>query len=273
MGNVAVQKKIKMSEIYSRDYFFNECEGYKTFLSSKGLKLSKRLLRIYKKAIEYKPEKVLDFGCGRGELALNLALTWIETYGVDISDDAINISTEIKNYWIKNNPDMKLKFIKVDGKKLPFEDNFFDMVIMSDVIEHMDKKELLNSLKEIYRVLKKSGHILIHTSPNKIFINYGLKIYFLLGYLNGIKLNWNMKKDLPYGMSSKFHKNEHTSFSIKRFLKKTGFKNVEIEFIKNPHYVYYFLKDRKFIDKLNRIYNFIPVKHLFFADIMAVAEK
>jgi ubiquinone/menaquinone biosynthesis C-methylase UbiE len=258
---------------YTKDYFLNECEGYKTFLSSKGLKLSRRLLKIYQKVIELKPKRVLDFGCGRGELALNLGLSWIETYGIDISDDAISISNEIKNYWIKTNPDLKLNFIKIDGKKLPFEDNFFDTVVMSDVIEHLRDDEILEVLSEIRRVLKKNGNILIHTSPNKIFINFGLKIYWIVGFLDGIKLPFNMKDKLPDGLKDKYHINEQTSFSIKRYLKKSGFRNIQIEFWKNPHYVYYFLKDDKYIKKLNFIYKFLPIKHLFFADIFAIGKK
>jgi len=259
--------------IYTKDYFLNECEGYKTFLSSKGLKLSKRLLKIYYKIIDLKPQRVLDFGCGRGELALNLGLNWIESWGVDISDDAILISQEIKNYWIKTNPDLKLEFIKIDGKKLPFNDNFFDIVVLSDVIEHISKKDIYEILTELKRVLKSKGYILIHTSPNKIFLNFGLKLYWILGLINGYKLPFDMKSKLPKGLSNSYHINEQTSFSIKRYLKKSGFKDIKIEFWKNPHYVYYFLKDDRYIKKLNLIHKFIPIKHIFYADIFAIAKK
>ncbi len=262
-----------MNNPYNKEYFFSECEGYKNFLSSKGIKLSKRLLKIYKKIIELKPQRVLDFGCGRGELALNLALNWIETYACDISDDAVAIATEIKNYWIKTNPQMKLNIFKFDGKKLNLEDNSFDAVILSDVVEHLTDEEIKIYFTEIRRVLKKGGKIVIHTSPNKIFLNFGLKIYWLVGKLNGIKLNFNMKKDLPTGMQNNYHKNEQSVFSLKRNLKKTGFSKINIEIWKNPHYVYYFLKDDKYIKTLNKIYHFIPIKQLFFADIFATAEK
>lgn len=259
--------------IYDKNYFFTECEGYKTFLSSKGLKLSRRLLKIYNKVIELKPKRVLDFGCGRGELALNLALNWIETFGADSSKEAIEISNQIKNYWKKTNPDMKLEFIKTDGYVLPFQNDFFDSVILSDVIEHINPKECDLIMKEIYRVLRKGGYVLLHTSPNRIFINFGLKIYWLIGLFNGIKLPFKMKRLLPKGLGNDYHINEQTSFSLKKLFKKNGYKNINTEFWKNPHYVYYFLKEDKYIKIINKVYKFIPVKHLFFADIFASAQK
>jgi len=262
-----------MFHIYDKKYFFSECEGFKSFLSSKGLKLSRRLQKIYNKIISLKPKRVLDFGCGRGELALNLALTDIETYGIDISDDAINISEEIKNYWIKTNPEMKLNFLKLKNNKLNFNDSFFDIIILSDVIEHLTENEIKQYFKEFHRILNKNGIIIIHTSPNKIFLNYGLKIYWLLGKINGLNLPFNIKSLLPEGLKDKFHINLQTSYSIKKQLKRSGFTNIEIEIWKNPHYIYYLLKEDKYIKIINQIYKFFPFKQLFFADILAIAKK
>jgi ubiquinone/menaquinone biosynthesis C-methylase UbiE len=259
--------------IYNREYFFTECEGYKQFLSSKGLKLSRRLLKIYNRVIDIKPERVLDFGCGRGELALNIALSDIESYAIDISDDAIYLAKDIKNYWIKSNPQMKLNISKFNGKNFEFEDNFFDLVILSDIIEHLDNDEINKYLTEIKRILKQGGHIIIHTSPNKNFINYGLKLYWFIGRINGLKLDFDMRKGLPIGMSAMYHKNEQTGYSLKRHLKRAGFKNINIEFWKNPHYVYHFLKDDKYIRILNRIHKILRFKQLFCADLFATASK
>lgn len=45
---------------------------------------------------------------------------------------------------------------------LPFEDNFFDLVVLTEVIEHIESPELL--ISEIFRILKKDG-FLVFTSP------------------------------------------------------------------------------------------------------------
>lgn len=66
---------------------------------------------------------------------------------------------------------------------LPFKDNVFDVVLCSQVLEHINEVEL--ALNEIFRVLKKGGHLIltvpfiwgIHDEPNDYFrfTNYGLR--------------------------------------------------------------------------------------------------
>tara|TARA_B100000029_G_C17404833_1_gene898441 strand:+ start:452 stop:1066 length:615 start_codon:yes stop_codon:yes gene_type:complete len=62
------------------------------------------------------------------------------------------------------------KFIKINGKKLPFNDNEFDFVIASHVIEHVEDFEFF--LKELERVSKK-GYIELPTKlgDNLVFEN------------------------------------------------------------------------------------------------------
>ncbi len=262
-----------MNTLYDEKYFFSDCEGYREFSSSDGIKLSRRLAYVYSKVYEYKPSSVLDLGCGRGELALSFGLSGWDTYGIDYSEVSIEICRKLKERWIKNSPQMKLNFKKADVSNLPFRDESFDAVVMSDLVEHLDEKKLILSYIEAYRVLKPKGKIFIHTSPNKIFLKWGLRLYWLLGFINGVKLPFDMKELLPRGLKKPFHINEQTVFSLKKGLKKAGFSDFSHEFKKNPHYVYYFLKEDKFIPKLNKIYNFIPSKHLFFADIFISASK
>ncbi|PIS47431.1 MAG: hypothetical protein COT17_03325 [Elusimicrobia bacterium CG08_land_8_20_14_0_20_51_18] len=258
---------------YDRKYFLTECEGFNTFLSSKGLKLSPRLRRIHKEVFGFRPGKVLDFGCGRGELALNFALGGAETYGVDVSAAALELSNEIKAHWLKNSPQMRLEFLKLEEERLPFESGIFDVVIFSDIAEHLETGELANWLAEAFRVLKTGGHIAVHTSPNRIFLNWGLRLYWFVGFFNGVRLGWNMKAALPEGLRDGFHVNEQTASSLEKALKKSGFSGIKTGFWKNPHYVYYFLKDDRFIMILNRLYRFLPFKQLFFADLFVTAKK
>lgn len=75
---------------------------------------------------------------------------------LDISKEAI----EYCKKYIKNN---NLNFILGDGKKIPFKDNSFDIVISFETIEHI--KDYNNFLEEIKKVLKKDW-ILIMSTPN-----------------------------------------------------------------------------------------------------------
>ena len=58
----------------------------------------------------------------------------------------------------------KIKICNIETDKFPFKDNFFDFVILTEVLEHLPQSPL-HTLKEIYRVLSPQGKILI-TTPN-----------------------------------------------------------------------------------------------------------
>jgi SAM-dependent methyltransferase len=73
--------------------------------------------------------------------------------------------------------------VEADVKKLPFDDNYADTVLLNQVLEHIDEHE--NALDEIYRVLKNRGIFVIsvpfiyhmHAEPNDYFrfSEYGLR--------------------------------------------------------------------------------------------------
>ncbi len=98
--------------------------------------------------------KLLDVGCGDG-VALYLlqqALPELELYGVDPSEEALEVARK------------KIRGVKVEkstSDSLPFEDDFFDIVISSDVIEHVDNPELM--LSEMKRVAKAGATLIIGT--------------------------------------------------------------------------------------------------------------
>jgi SAM-dependent methyltransferase len=72
--------------------------------------------------------KILDIGCGSG-LMLNALEQIGETYGMDMSDDAINFSKEIFSGTVKKGmlPD-----------NIPYDEEYFSLVVALDVIEHVN---------------------------------------------------------------------------------------------------------------------------------------
>jgi len=96
--------------------------------------------------------KVLEVGFGDGYLIKKLSNKY-DCYGADISNEVVErIKKEILN--------VRFETINIDGK-LPYEDNFFNGFIASEVLEHMADEELFLCVSEIKRVLKKDGYGII----------------------------------------------------------------------------------------------------------------
>lgn len=122
---------------------------------------------VYKEHIEryifagqyVKNKRVLDIACGTGygsEMLLSGGAK--EVYGVDISQLAIDEASE--SYVLEN-----LKFKQGSAEKIEFPDNYFDVVVSFETIEHLDNRE--NFLREVMRVLRSDG-IFIVSTPNRI---------------------------------------------------------------------------------------------------------
>lgn len=93
--------------------------------------------------------RLLDLGCGDGYLLKRLGK--FNAFGLDIS---------LKRLKRVN----KDNLVQGDATKLPFKNNSFDVVVCSEVLEHVPDPKLL--IKEIKRVIKKSGNIIISV-PNE----------------------------------------------------------------------------------------------------------
>lgn len=93
--------------------------------------------------------KILDVGCGEGS-RLDYLLEGDNGVGIDINKYAIALAK-------KNFP--RFKFIVGQGPLLPFEDNSFEVVYSTFVLEHTTDPETF--LKEMVRVLKTGGNLII----------------------------------------------------------------------------------------------------------------
>lgn len=104
-------------------------------------------------------KKILDFGCGDGRYGIELIkLGASELKGIDLSKKMIQLANKSKEKENFSN----IEFLVADGNNIPFEDQYFDIVIANFVLVHF--LELDKPFKEIFRVLKNNGNFICLTN-------------------------------------------------------------------------------------------------------------
>lgn len=99
--------------------------------------------------------RILELGCGTGQLSLFLSRSNREIFAVDISNGSLLCGEEFR----KKNDIQNTYFMKMDVFNLQFKDNIFDTVISNGVLHHT--KDSYQAFKSLLRVLKPNGIIVI----------------------------------------------------------------------------------------------------------------
>lgn len=120
--------------------------------------------------------RILDIGCSFGwfeKFALEKGCK--EIIGIDTDErDLLNVKKQIK--------DKRAQFLKTSALDLSrFKENYFDIVVMWEVLEHIPKNTEKQAFQEIKRVLKNDGYLYIST-PNKTFWSCALDPAWYLGH-------------------------------------------------------------------------------------------
>ena len=100
-------------------------------------------------------DRVLDLGCGQGDLTAVIAGAGAHPLGVEVADAALRRAR-------RRHPELRFAPAPIDGP-LPLEDGSFDVVWASEVIEHVS--DTARWLSEVRRVLVPGGRLLV-TTPN-----------------------------------------------------------------------------------------------------------
>lgn len=159
-----------------------------------------------KKFIKGRGGKLLDVGCGLGYFIKFVSTfpKW-EATGCEISGPAVD--------YANNNLNLKNVF-RGRVEELKFSQNYFNIITLWDVIEHIPNPESL--LTYLASILGENGILFIHT-PN---------INIQLPKARIKKLLYGEKEDGHY-LEAKDHVNIYSSRAIRKLLNKYGFKNIE----------------------------------------------
>ena len=161
------KKSLKFEEAYFKGKKSTYTAAYDYKAGNIAMVYKERALEILQKYVS-KNAKILDAGCAFGDLLALLDENNFTTYGIDISQYALNRAKKItKAQLILGNL----------NKKLPYKDNFFDAVFVLDVIEHLESP--YQFLLEMQRVLKKGGILFVQTpNINSIFERFAKEKWF-----------------------------------------------------------------------------------------------
>lgn len=147
------------------------------------------------------PKTVLDVGCGEG-----FTMDKLSKFGIGERIEGVEYSKDSIAFGKKLFP--KLIFREGSIYELPYEDSSFDLVVCTEVLEHLE--EPTKALKEILRVSKK---YLIISVPNEPF-------FMLSNFLRG--------KNLSRLGNDEEHINHWNPLTFKKYLKQNGVKTKEV---------------------------------------------
>src|SRR3972149_5236107 len=146
-------------KVTKKELFYNEFSDEWENKINK-LETEKRLKVVFGeflKRIGLNGKKFLEVGCGLGYFSEKAASLGAIVTGIDIGGKLVEKSKQR----IPSG-----KFLVASASKLPFKDESFDIVLCTEVIEHVDDQS--QAIEEMFRVIKEGG-ILVITSPNRFF--------------------------------------------------------------------------------------------------------
>jgi len=153
--------------------------------------------------------KILDIGCGSGELGRLLKAKGHLVYGIEIDK---------KSYLLSKRKLDKVLLGDISTMTIPKNFRNFDYIIFADVLEHLVNPPAV--LEKVKPLLKKEGFVLISV-PN--IANWVMRLKLLFGIFNYSNS----------GLLDKTHLRFFTLKSLKRLINSAGYKIIKLDFYPN----------------------------------------
>ena len=171
------------------------------------------------------PTSILDIATGTGDLAILFGeTTATEIIGLDISQGMLDIG---KKKISDKNLDSKIQMVLGDGEKIPYADNYFDVITVAYGVRNFENLD--KGLSEILRVLKPNGtFIILETAvPTKFPFKQGYYVYtnFIMPTIGKLF----SKDKAAYKYLSTSAQNFPFGEALNNILRKIGFIDVQDE--------------------------------------------
>jgi 2-polyprenyl-3-methyl-5-hydroxy-6-metoxy-1,4-benzoquinol methylase len=176
---------------YNREKFLN----LQTDLRESRLKKAARMI------LQEPTGVLLDIGCGDGAFASRFQELGFTVYGIDLTPDQISIAQR---------RGLSARVHDLSSGTLPYPGEFFTVVFAGEVIEHL--VDTTSFLKELYRVLKPGGSVIL-TTPNLASFENRVRLFL------GMYPAW-VEYRLEGGQG---HVRAYTPGILKRHLRENGF--------------------------------------------------
>jgi SAM-dependent methyltransferase len=256
------------SDLYDESYYLTACEGYDEFIAGEGEHLSRRMRAAFTLAAVEPGMRVLDVGCGRGEIVHRCALLGADAFGIDFAAVAVRLSRRLTAN-LREGAGVT-GVLQGDAKRLPFVSGTFDRALMFDIVEHLRPWELHQAMTEVHRVLTPEGRLIVHTAPNVWYDRYAYPVVRLIRRLQGRgALYPSNPRAFLVPENLYVHVNEQSMLSLRRALRRAGFSG-RVWLDSPPQN----RQESAMMAALRRVaFNWPPFRWFFERELFAVASK
>ena len=171
--------------------------------------------------------KVLEVGCGSCSNLRMIARENFDTYGLDLSDEALLLGQKMLAHW-----QVEANLKQGSFLELPYEDNSFDVVVDVFSMNCVNHDGFLTAIKEVCRVLKKGGMFFSYTPSQN---SDAFKNYEPAKKIDDFTLNGIYRESSPFsGNHYPFHFWENASY--RDALIDAGFSVDYLETVRRSYY-------------------------------------
>ena len=173
----------------------------------------KKEFQFYNKLLKkYKCKKILEIGCGSGNLAPFFLKVGYDYIGLDLFKEMIKIAKEVEP---------KAKFVQGDMRNLKLKDKFDAILITGRSFTYMTTNEdVMSALKSINKHLKKKGFLIFDNFDAEIIFGNFKRNFVQTAKYKGkeykrvSKNNWNMKTGWTWDWNATYHIKEYGKTKI-----------------------------------------------------------